>query len=94
MAEKASERDRKKDLIRRASESVVKGIFGAGLTAGEMAVASAEHLSSAKHRRQFSHEHEPLAPRGKSKGGSGIRIPVRSQQSIAEAMDRRKGRNR
>ena len=29
---------------------------------------------------------EPLSPRGKPKGGSGVRIPLRSQQSVASGI--------
>ena len=96
MTESVSERDRKKRRISGATAVLREQTSGSAITARERAtlqkfIASGAAISLAAFRRA---RQEPLSPRGKPQGGSGVRIPVRSQQSIAKAMDRRRARKR
>ena len=79
---------------KKTTKSAAISLFGSVISAGEVAALKAltAQFGSKLSKMRQKVRQKPLAPRGKTKSGSGIRIPVRSQQSIVEAMDRRKKR--
>ncbi len=83
---------RERTKVMKLAEGAVKSL-GRKLSRSE-AIRMRE-LIAAHPKKQFAPKtkHEPLSPRGKTSAGGGIRIPVRSQQSIAENMDRRRKKN-
>ena len=89
MAKQREKSNRLKDIGGSAIKPVIRrtpdGVFRFDPQTGQM-----KKLLLGEFKKRKKAKHEPLSPRGKTETGGGVRIPVRSQQSIAKAMDRRR----